>query len=322
MTDFSRDDLTDAMSSFEAAVSAPHLQIPAVAARMILLALDGTNQDAAAIALAVAVANRAGAAGIHLTYAYEGPSDAAREHYLGERARELAAGAAGRTISHSRAEVVAGAAAPRSFQQILDLATQRNCDLIAMAAPYLDDYMQLGTASTGTNLDMLLRHRRTPLLVVREGYPDIERCLDHLIVPLNLVAQRGTDVLAWAFKLTSPDSGTVHLVATADTKAITAVAPAAGGPVRDHEMDELELAGLTHAPAAGLVAAAQRRAADLNVACRVSVRSGHPLEQLLAFTREQQRSLIVTGCPESCSATGYLRVQALIRESPDPVMVI
>ncbi|HEV2294381.1 MAG TPA: universal stress protein [Tepidisphaeraceae bacterium] len=322
MTDFSRDDLTDTMSSFEAAVSAPHVQIPAIAPRVVLLALDGTNQDPAALALSVAVANRAGAAEMHLTYAYEGPSEPAREHYLAERAGELSARAGGLTTTHSRPHVPAGAAPPRSFHQILELATQRNCDLIVMPAPYLDDYVQLGTTSTGTNLDMLLRHRRTPLLVVREAYPAIERCLDHLIVPLNLVTKRGTDVLAWAFRLAVPGSATVHLVATADTQGIAAVAPAAGGAVRDHDIDELELAGLAHGPAAGLVAAAQRRAADLNVACRVSVRTGQPLEQLLAFTRQQERSLILTGCPESCSATGYLQVQALIRESPDPVMVI
>lgn len=319
MTDFSRDDVSDTVSSFEAAVSAPNLDIPAMAPKTILLALDGTNQDGAAVALAAAVAGRAGAGAIHLTYAYEGPSDPAREQYLAEQARQLAARAAALSVTYSRGEVPAGAEPPRSFQQILDVAGKRNCDLVVMAAPYLDDYVQLGTASTGTNLDMLLRHRRTPLLAVREAYPDVERCLDHLIVPLNLTWEHGPELLGWAFKLAAPGSGSIHLLAIADTHAKTA---AAGGAVVDEEIDELQHAGLAQAPGAGLVAAAQRRAADLNLTCRVSVRIGQPLEKLLSFAHEQERSLIITGCPENCSATGYLQVQALIRESPDPVLVI
>lgn len=323
MTDFSRDDIADSMSSFEAAVSAPHVEIPAVAPKTILLALDGSNQDPAAVALATAVAANAGATSVQLTFAYEGPPDAGRDSYLAEQARHIAARAAQLVVGHSRAGTPPGAAeAARPFQQILELAEERHCDLIVTVAPYLDDYAQLGTASTGTNLDMLLRRRRTPLLVVREPYADVEGCLEHLIVPLNLLGARGPEALAWAFRLVAPASGTVHLLAVADTEAMEAAAPLVGRPLEPEEIDERELANLVSSPATGLVAAAQRRAAEANIACRVSIRVGHPLGELLEFARQQQRSLIAAGCPENCSATGYLRVQALIRESPDPVLVV
>lgn len=323
MTEFDRDDITDTMSSFESAVSARHQEIPHVSPHKILAALDGSNQDAAALALASAVARRGGAAAVHLTYAYEGQPDAERDTYLHARARELSANAPGLGVTHSRPGNPAGAPPNRAFQHILDLAAQEKCDLITAVAPYLDDFEQLGTASTGTTLDLLLRRRGgTPLLVVREPFPDIPRCLNHVVVPLNLLGDRGTLALAWALRLVTSGSGGLHLLALADTEVIEAAGPLIERTIGPGGVDERELAGLVKPETAGLVAAAQRSAADAGTACRVSVRLGQPVEELVKFARGLERSLVVVGCPESCSATGYLRIQALIRESPDPVLVV
>ncbi len=273
------------------------------------------------VKLTAAVAARLGATQVHMTYAYEGPADTRRDEYLRRTADELAKGARSLTVSQSHHDV--GPAKPvRSFEQILDLAKQQSCDLIVTAAPYLDDYNQLGSASTGTNLDMLLRGRHIPLLVIREPYEKIDQCLEHLVVPLSFLGEHGSLALSWGLKLLSEASGKLHLLAIVDTEAIEAVGSVAGDAVDLEEIDERKLAGLVKPDIAGLVAAAQRSAAEANVGCRVSVRTGQPVEQVLAFAREQERSLLVTGCPEDCSATGYLRVQALIRESPDPVLVV
>ena len=323
MTEFDRDDVTDTVSSFEAAVSARHQEIPAVSADKVLAALDGSNQDPAALALAAEVARRGGAAALHLTYAYEGPPDAGRDEYLSAWAQDLAAGSSGLAVSHSRVAAPAGAPPARSFQQILDLAAREGCGMIAVAAPYLDDFEQLGTASTGTTLDVLLRRRGgTPLLVVRKAFPDIARCLDHLVVPLNLLGEHGTLALGWALRLVTPASGTLHLLALADAEVVEAAGPLIGRTIGPGGVDERELAGLVKPETAGLVAAAHRRAAEAGTASRVSIRLGQPVEELLAFARGLERSLVVVGCPDQCSATGYLRVQALIRESPDPVLVV
>ena len=323
MTEFNRDDVTDTISSFEAAVSARHQEIPAVSAQRVLAALDGSNQDAAALALASEVARRCGAAGLHLTYAYEAQADAGRDGYLAERARDLAAVAGGLAVTYSRAAAPPGAAPARSFQQILDLAAEERCDLITAPAPYLDDFEQLGTASTGTTLDVLLRRRGgVPLLVVRRAFADVTRCLDHVVLALNLLGERGAPALAWALRLVTPASGTLHLLALADTEVIEAAGPLIGRTIGPGGVDERELAGLVKPETAGLVAAAQRRAAETGTTCRVSVRLGQPVEELVAFTRDLERSLVVVGCPEQCSTTGYLRVQALIRESADPVLVV
>ena len=321
MTEFDRDDITDTMSSFEAAVSARRQQLPDVSARNVLAAVDGSNQDGAVLALAAEVTVRSGATRLHLTYAYEGPADAARDDYLAARVHELSARTASLAVTHSRTGAPAGTAANRAFQQILDLAAKEGCDLITTAAPYLDEFEQLGTASTGTTLDMLLRHRRTPLLVVRAAYPDVIRCLDRAVVPLNLLGVRGEQALGWAMRLVRPAAGTLHLLALADTEAVAAVGPLIGRTLAPGEMDERMLAGLVKPETAGLVAAAQRGAAHAGLACRVSIRLGEPVQEVVAFAHSLERCLLVTGCPDQCSATGYLRVQALIRESPYPVLV-
>ena len=322
MTDFDDDDITDTMSSFEAAVSARHQEIPHLSPPKVLAALDGSNQDPAALALAAEVASRTGAPALHLTYAYEGASDPARDEYLTSRAGELSARGLAFAVTHSRAGASAGTPPNRAFQQILDLAARERCGLIAISAPYLEDFEQLGTASTGTTLDMLLRHRRTPVLVARNAFHDIVRCLDRVVVPMNLLGERGADALAWALRLVTPDSGGLHLLALVDAESAAVTERAGGKTLAPHGSDEIELAGLVKPDTAGLVAAAQRHATEAGIACRVSIRVGAPVDEVVKFTGALERSLIVTGCPDHCSATGYLRVQAIIRESDNPVLVV
>jgi hypothetical protein len=311
MSDIHQRDIDANVSRFEAATEARRVEIPPVTLRRLLLALDGSNQDPTSEALARAAARRLDAA-IHVTFAYEGAADADKDRYLAERARALAE--EGLAVTHSRAE------AAKPYQQILDLSARQECEMIVACAPYLDDFRELGTASVGTNLDMLLSRRPGLLLVVREPLEDAAEHLAQVVMPLSLLEPGGAEPLAWALRLL-PDEGSLALLAVVDTETIEAARRMLGGSLDLENVQEAAAAGLTRPEMAGLIGAAQRRAAGSGLACQVVVREGELVPTICRYVN-QTRCLIVTACPRQSSATGYQQVQTLIRESRNPVLVV
>ena len=72
---------------------------------------------------------------------------------------------------------------------------------------------------------------------------------------------------------------------------------------------------------AGLIGALQRKASEAGYGCRVSVRSGEIVEETARLANERD-GLIVTASPRKPESTAYQRVQALVRASRNPVLVL
>ncbi|MBK4723298.1 universal stress protein [Azospirillum sp. YIM DDC1] len=314
MTDFSNLDLDATINQFEAAASAQRMEVPGLTVRRMLLALDGSNQDRAVLELGRAVATRLGCA-VLVTYAYEQSTpDSEKDRYLAEHA--MALGRAGRIeAAHARAP-----GGGRAFRQILDLSKAHGCDLSMFPSPYLEDFQDVGGSSVGTTTDVLVHRRSNPLLVVRKPAENVRDRLERVVLPLNLLSERGAEAAAWALGLT-PSDGTIHLLAVVDEEMLDAVRHLVGQSFRAAEVDEASLAGLGRPDVAGLVAVIQRRASEANVDCRVTVRHG-PLIQTVAAFANGEPGLLVVGCGDDCAASDYQRTLGLLRESRNPVLMV
>ena len=198
------------------------------------------------------------------------------------------------------------------------MAEQLDADLLIVPAPYMDDFEVLGSDSIGVNLDKLMTQPR-PLLVVREPRDDPAESLKPVLVALSVHVQENPMAAAWALRLIGP-GGTIRLVAVVDDDVIEAAADLLG----EHEAAELDrerLAGLGRPTTAGLIAEMQELAMERDLGCRVSVRQGDLVEQVIELAQESQR-LIVTGCDHDAGSSSYRNVQAIIRRATDPVLVV
>ncbi|HKK29735.1 MAG TPA: hypothetical protein VKA18_04995 [Alphaproteobacteria bacterium] len=311
MTDFEDRDIEQNARLFQAAISARHIDLPAVEVKRMLIALDGSNQDRAVLDLSRAVATRLNAE-ILLTYAFEAPqTDEKHERYLTERLESL--NAQGFAAKSSRAEQGA-----RAYRQILALA--RPDDLIVTASPFLEDYLDLEGASVGTTTDILLHRRAGPLLTVRKPAERVRARLEDVVLPLHLCEEHDADAVAWALRLV-PEDGIVHLLAIVDDELLAEFSHLVGESFHPEDMSEETLAGLGHPHTAGLVAAAQRQAAEQGIDCRVTIRHGHLIPAIAEFVNEEPR-LLVIGCDSTAAAGHYQRAAALVRESANPVLVV
>jgi hypothetical protein len=281
MNEASDDDLEESMNSFEAAFSARPIRLPEIAARPIGLALDGSNQDPVARALAGALAAQS-------------------------------------EVEIHEVSPPAGGGPP--FQKILEECRAARCGLIVVPAPFHEDFAELGAASIGTNLDLLLSRRETPLLVVRDPARDADASLREVVLPLSFVAHDDARAAAWAFHVLAP-RGRLHLLAITDPETLARGNPAIAAAIELDEIDESALSGLGQPEMAGLVGAVQRHAAEKDLGCRISIRVGDAVETVTEFANALDDCVLVTDCPRDEKAPAYSRAHALIRQSRHPVLV-
>lgn len=280
MNEVDDQDMEQSMDAFEAALSAKPIQLPGIAMKRILLARDGSNQDDAARALAEAAAGRMEAA----------------------------------------VETLDPPATDKPFRRILEACAGSDCGLIVVPAPFAEDFAELGAASIGTNLDMLLTHRRTPLLVVRDPGIEAAEALREVVLPLSFLARDDAHAAAWALQLAAR-GGRVNLLAVADPDAESEAGQFAGRFLDAGDVDEAALSGLGHAEMAGLVAAVHRRAAESDLGCRVSVRVGPAVGAAAEFANALTCLIVVPG-PTEPQEPAWRHVHALIRESRNPLLVV
>lgn len=304
-------EMRENMEAFEAAAQSKHVDLKPPSLRSILVALDGSNQDTMVTGLALTLARRTGAS-LLVLYAYEGAPHSERDAYLEEQVRQLAG-----------QEVIAQTWARtdrRSFEQILEAAQQGGSDLIVVCAPYLDDFATLGRASTGTNLDMLLAGSRVPVLVAREPDHDPARCLGNILLPLS--ASRACDVEAarWALLLT-PSHGDLRLLVVVDTALLENARHLMEAFVHVDQVDETALAGLDRPETAGLIGALQKAAWERSFGCHVTVRVGDTVPVVAELANEGDH-VVIAPCPGRQGQGAFQRVQTLIRESGNPVMIV
>ena len=304
-------ELSASMHDFEAALTARSVTLELPPLDTILAVIDGSNQSAMVTGLAAAIAERSGAE-LHLAHVYPGPDDPARERFLAEQAERLGAGGV-------RARIVSRTPDERApHEQITALAADLKADLLAVPAPYLEAFEELGSDSVGVTLDKLMTQSR-PLLVVREPREEPGESLGPILLPITVHLQENPLAAAWALRIIG-EGGTVRLVSVVGDEVLEAAADLLG----EHDAGELDLdhlAGLDRPETAGLVAEMHRQAQRRGLGCRVSVRHGDLVAEVMALAEEGQR-LIVTGCDTDPASSSYRRVQAIVRRAKDPVLVV
>ncbi len=304
-------DLEASINDFEAAVSAKRLELVPPTLETILVALDGSNQDAMTLGLAADLACR-GPAKIHLIFAYPGRAEPSRDAYLDGRLRALV------DSGIDAVAVPRGDEGVRPYEQIANAASRLDVDLLIVPAPYLEDFDELGSDSIGTTLDKLMVQAR-PLLVVRQSRGDPTQSLRRVLLPLTVHVEENPVAAAWALRLVA-DEGIIRVIAVVEERVLDTASDLLGEHAAG-ELDREHLAGLDRPESAGLIASLHREAQARGLGCRVSVREGDVVHRVSELAT-QEHMLIVTGCDTDPSSISYRSVQAIIRSASDPVLVV
>ncbi|GJL72461.1 MAG: hypothetical protein NMNS01_16600 [Nitrosomonas sp.] len=307
-------DIHENVEEFRAALKAqePKLRNPTI--ERVLLAVDQSNQGRTSERFASVFA-RTNKARILLIYAYEGVRNSECEKYLAARAQALTEAD---IELEPLDEPIRTEHGLRSFEQILQTAETKECDLIVVPAPYLDDYVKLGCESVGVNLDILMSRSNVPLLVVRDPKIDPEESLKTVFLLVTPHSNSADIPAAWALKLAKSE-GILHCVAVADPSELKEL-----GEIRDLDIAEIDLkiaAGLTHPKTAGLIGALQRQASERSLNCHVSVHSHADLVSLMKDDNDDSR-LFVLGSSTDSESLVFQRIQTLIRTSRNPVLLV
>lgn len=290
------------VDAFEAALTAQVTQLPEVSLGRILLVLDGSNQDRTSEAFARILARREGSE-LQLSWAYPGEAIAEREKYLRQRC----------SVIREEDDLVTDILARddirglRPVEQIL--SSMPTFDLVVICAPYQEDFSELGQQSVGSVLDILMARAPQPVLAVREPKEDPQTCLRRTLLPLTPILETSALAASWALCLAR--QGSVQLFA---------ISPALAGD--EENVPQKVAASLQRPEEAGLVAAVQRRAAEEDTECRVELRFGEGLEPLAETVNQRDQIVVVPCCPREPEKITYQRMQALLRFSRNPLLVV
>jgi hypothetical protein len=310
ITGASNQELNESRSRFEAAVGAQAVDIRKPDVQRVVLALDGSNQDAPAQRYAAMICLQTGAS-LAVAFAYEGPEDDGKEKYRVDVESEIAASGIAVIPAIARPN---GSKRYRSYDQLLIACDHYQAQLIVVPAPYGDDFAELGTRSVGTNLDMLMSRSTATLLVVRDPQR-VSQAVRQVVMPVTPYHPNLPIAAGWAMLLVS-DEGVLDLPAVIDPGVLQAA-----GLTPETELTPDQFAGLTEPAQAGLIGALQRQAAERGVGCRVKLRAGEPADEILKVEGDEGR-LYVISTPRAPRATAYQIAQAVVRASADPVLIV
>lgn len=160
----------------------------------VLLALDGSSQDAFGIAVAGHFRHRCGC---------EVAVVDARE---GEVADELAA-----EVAESLNADMVPKGEYESFAQILAAIEHSQCDLLIAPCPYGRDLDAIGPDSAGTVIDVLLARSPVPVLVIRKPFEPQDDLFHEAVMILTAENEAAYEAARWATGLIAPQ-GRLHLM--------------------------------------------------------------------------------------------------------------
>lgn len=304
-------DINESMSFFEAALTAPKVELARPTVRKILVAVDQSNQDDTVCALATVLTKRWNAS-VHLVHAYPGPTDEAKDRYLKERLAGLEGDGVKATSSRGEGET--------SADQIMAVRRAEGAELILLGSPYLDDLRVLGQDSIGSTLDLLMARAKVPLLIVREPKENVARCLDDILLPITIHTEENVKAASWGLACVA-DKGTIRVLAIADAEALKTAQHLLGKYLDAHALEPEVIEELEAKENAGLNAALQKAAAEAGLACKVKVRSGD-VAAIVGEVGNDHDCLVVSGCPQNPESAAYQRVQGFIRGSSNPILVV
>lgn len=304
MDQFTPEDIEENMDAFAAATLAREFVPTPHHPQQALVVLDGSNQDVSVLGFAGELGRRFGTGLVVMR--------------TGRRQGQPATTAGGEGIAMR--EVPGGANTGNPADRIASTWEREHCDLAVIAAPHGENFEDLGDASIGSTLDLLLARRDVPIFVVREPRADPSLDFKCLMVPLNLPGEVQSRALSWAFGMVAP-AGSVKLLTVADVEVLRAARKITGSDAASGTRSERTLAGLLDSEMASLAAGAQRMAAERHLQCRLDTRTGQPVETVAGWANEL-RGILVTSCPGCGTDMGSQRVLALLRVSRNPVLIV
>jgi hypothetical protein len=304
-------DLNESMGAFESAVSSSKAHVKMPACGTILLAVDGSNQDATAIAIAAMVAPRLRAK-VRVTmgsYEIDGKPD------RGPAERAVAA-------LKGRVDVEAlYGEGPIPAVQILAVKRRLDAGLVIAPAPYIGDIGLLKDESLSSTIDVLLAEARSALLVVREPIDDVAVYFKRLLLPMTVYSPALAAAAGWAFSLAEGDA-TIDLFAVADRQAVETAAALTGQDAsEDREAtsaDALRRAEQKHA--GGMISAVQQKASETGVNVTVELEEGEPISLVLARLHADP-AIAVVGAPLDRNDIGFHRAHGIVLGAKSPVLI-
>lgn len=296
------EDLNDSLGAFESSLlpSSSRISLIEPNADVVLLVVEGSTQDATAIALTAELARRLQAK-VMVTCAMP-PDTIDPDEAIGSAVDALANGPqpiAAQTIPW-RGE---GAA-----REILDDITSARAGLVVVPAPYGDDYGICSGVSLGHVVDVLLAQVRVPLLLVRDPLDEPAACFRHVLMPVHVSARACAIAASWAFRLVDA-AGVFEVVSVVDGE-VRAGSKSTDEALRSHRQE-----------LGSLVAAVARHGASVGVDVRVEVEVGRTVERLLEHSASTPTLLCAT-LPDDRTSVAFHRLHDLVLASKNPVLAV
>lgn len=186
-------DLQTSMDLFERADVGVTQAIPQKRPGHVLLVLDGSTQDAAAVSLAIRMKARLSC---QLTWAFVPTADSST---LASDHREMLNEATAKETSTNVSKE------NDTANQILQVVTESAADMLIVPCPFGRDFEEIGEDSTGTVIDLLAARCKIPFIAIRR--PDIVDVDPTGHVRLILTGENAAAELAASFAagLVQPD---------------------------------------------------------------------------------------------------------------------
>jgi hypothetical protein len=178
-------EVDDSMRLFQRSQVGESAPITPIRPARVLLVLDGSSQDDTSIRSAAYLRDRFDVETLLLD-AREGSSDA--DHDLAvQRAGEVSGG---RPIARK-----AGA----SYDAILAALSEHDVDIVVVPCPFGRSFVDVGSDSAGTVIDVLLSRCGRPLLVTRRDDQALGDCVGHVSLLVGAYGDVEMRAAAWAF---------------------------------------------------------------------------------------------------------------------------
>ncbi len=304
--------LDAAMGRFEAAVVKAKIELKPTQLDKVLLAVDRSNQDPSAIALAADIAKRSEAT-VHVAFAQWGEQSPEGRDYVIEcvgRVKERGA----------KAEAVVLPGKGERHQHILKAREALGAQLIVVPAPYGSDIdTTTGDESLSATIDSLLAEARGPLLIVRHPHEQLVESFKEVIVAATLHANESVDAARWALRLVEP-SGQLTLLAVADADTVAEAAALLGDQVDKSALGEEALKRAELRAVGALASAITKRATESEINSTVDVRAGKPAK-VIAQVADDKHCIVCIGRPADRTSPAWHHTIDVILNAHHPVLV-
>lgn len=210
------------------------------------------------------------------------------------------------------------ASSPEPHAEIL--AAGRDCEVLVVPSPFGRDYASEGRLSLSTTVDLLCARSDAAICLARGPLADVEHCVTHPLVALQIERHRKVEATALALAL-AKDGGELLLLSVVDPTHRVHNEELIGRNLDPHDLAPEILHGLASARAAALTAALQRRAGEWDV--RVVVHFG--LGDVVALTLEENEhraGLLVAGRNRDGPSEAAQRFRRLVLASSSPVLLV